>query len=120
MDKDDIVDQWQRNAEKHGNENYQFLRSMKWEDYGFEPDELAGELHEETFQIVDCTRCANCCKTTDIKFDHDDVERIAEHLNMPTDQFVESYLEPDDEDGPYKARQKTLSLSGRRQPLHHS
>ena len=70
---------------------------MKCRDYGFDPDELAGELHEQAFQIVDCTRCANCCKTMDIKFDDDDIERLAGHLNMTTPTFIETYLEPDDD-----------------------
>ena len=112
MDHESIVEDWRRNAEKHDDENYEFLRSLKGKDYGFEPDELAGELHEQAFQIVDCTRCANCCKTMNVKFDQDDVERIAGHLDMTTDRFIESYLEPDDEDGPYKARQKPCPFLG--------
>ncbi len=34
-------------------ENYEFLRSMKHQRYGFEPDKLAGELHQQVFQIID-------------------------------------------------------------------
>ena len=79
---------------------------MKFRDYGFDPDELAGELHEQEFQIVDCTRCANCCKTMDINFSDEDIERIAGHLKMATAEFVETYLESDDENSPYKTRQK--------------
>ena len=62
MDHDTIVDDWRKNAERHDDENYEFLRSMKFRDYGFDPDELAGELHEQAFQIVDCT------KTTSLRF----------------------------------------------------
>ena len=59
-DHDAAVDDWRQNAERHDEENYDFLRSMKFfREYGFDPDELAGELHEQAFQIVDCTRCAN-------------------------------------------------------------
>jgi hypothetical protein len=47
MDHDTIVDDWRKNAERHDDENYEFLRSMKFRDYGFDPDELAGELHEQ-------------------------------------------------------------------------
>ena len=107
MDHDTVVKDWRQNAEAHDDENYEFLRSMKFRDYGFVPDQLAGELHEQAFQIVDCTRCAKCCKTMDIKFNDEDVERIAEHLKMEKDDFVETNLEGDDENGPYKARQKT-------------
>jgi len=109
MDHDAVVKNWQQNAESHDKENYEFLRSMKFRDYGFDPDELAAELHQQAFQIVDCTRCANCCKTMDIKFSDEDIERIAGHLNMPTAEFVETYLAPGDEDGPYKAQTMPFS-----------
>ena len=95
MDNDTIVDDWRKNAERHDDENYEFLRSMKFRDYGFDPDELAGELHEHVFQIVDCTRCANGCKTMDIKFSDEDVDWIAGHLDIATTEFIEAYLEAD-------------------------
>ena len=85
---------------------------MKFQDYGFNPDDLAGQLHEQAFQIVDCACCANCCKKMDINFDDEDIERIADHLNVPVDQFIETYLEADDENGPYKARQKPCPFLG--------
>ena len=47
-----------------------------------------------------------------VKFDQEDVERIAGHLGMETDRFIESYLEPDDEDGTYRARQKPCPFLG--------
>ena len=112
MDHDSVVEDWRNNGERHDDENYEFLRSMKFRDYGFDPDELAGDLHEQAFQIVDCTRCANCCKTMDIKLDDEDIDRIAEHLNMPTAEFIERYLEAKEEDGPYKARQKPCPFLG--------
>jgi uncharacterized protein len=73
---------------------------------------LAGKLHEQAFQIVDCTRCANCCKTLNIKFEDSDIERIAGHLNMPTDVFISTYLEADQENGGYKARQHPCPFLG--------
>ena len=69
MDDDAVVEDWKQNAENRDEENYQFLRSMKFQDYGLDPDDLAGQLHEEAFQIADCARGANCCKTMDINFD---------------------------------------------------
>ena len=112
MDHKTVVEEWLRNAQLHDDENYEFLRSLKFRDYGYDTDELAAELHERAFTIVDCTRCANCCKTMDIKLDDEDIERIAEHLNMPTAEFIERYLEAEEEDGPYKARQKPCPFLG--------
>jgi len=105
VDHDTVLVDWRRNAKAHDNENYEFLRSLKFRDYGFDPDELAAELHERAFQIVDCTRCANCCKTLGIKVSTSDAERIAEHLSMATDAFVEAYLATD-EDSHRKFRQQ--------------
>jgi Fe-S-cluster containining protein len=112
VNHDSIVDDWQQNAKARDDKNYEFLRSMKFRDHGFEPDELAGQLHEKTFQIVDCTRCANCCKTMDIKFDDEDVKRIAGHLDIEIDEFIQTYLEHNDEDGPYEVRGKPCSFLG--------
>ena len=53
MDHDAVVKDWKQNAERNDDENYKFLRSMKHREYGFDPDELAHELHERAFQIVD-------------------------------------------------------------------
>jgi uncharacterized protein len=106
------VEDWRANAEHRDDENYEFLRSMKFRDYGFDPDEVAGELHRQAFEILDCTQCANCCKTLDIKFTEEDIERIAGHLNMEIADFVETYLETDEEDGSHKAREKPCPFLG--------
>ncbi len=112
IDHDTVVANWNQNAERHDDENYGFLRSMKFRDYGFDPDELAGELHEQAFQIVDCTRCANCCKTMDITFDDKDIERIAGRLNMPTAKFMRRTWKPMMRMARYKARQKPCPFLG--------
>lgn len=109
MGHDTIVDDWRRNAESHSDANYAFLRSLKFRDYGFDPDELAAELHERAFWTVDCTRCANCCNTLEIKITDADVQGIAEHLNMTTDAFAEAYLATD-ETGDWEFRQQPCPL----------
>ncbi|MBI3865092.1 MAG: YkgJ family cysteine cluster protein [Planctomycetia bacterium] len=89
---DTAMDDWRRNAAEHDDRNYEFLRSLKFPDDGVEPDEIAAPLHTQAFQIIDCTRCANCCKTMSVRFTPDDVERIAAHLGMPADRFIATYL----------------------------
>lgn len=112
VDHDSVVQDWQQNAERHDEENYEFLRSLKRRDQGFEPDEIAAELHRKAFQIVDCTRCANCCKTMPVKLDQADIDRIAKHLNMTVEKFVEAYLKSDDEDGLLYIRQQPCPFLG--------
>jgi len=112
VDHESAVEDWRRNAHLHDDENYEFLRSLKLRRYGYDPDELAVELHEQAFRIVDCTRCANCCKTADIRFDEEDIERIAKHLNMRTAEFIETYLAVGEEEGSYKARLRPCPFLG--------
>jgi Fe-S-cluster containining protein len=106
MDHDSAIEKWRRYAERYDEENYRFLRSLKHRDYGYDPDELVSELHERAFQIVDCRRCANCCRTLHIRFEEQDIEQIAEHLSLSTVEFIETYLELDQDTRAYKTRDK--------------
>ena len=63
-------------------------------------DKIVHQLHDETFEKIDCLTCANCCKTTSPIFTNRDVERIAAHFKMRPAIFVEQYLHID-EDGDY-------------------
>lgn len=112
LDHDSVVADRKQNAEKHDEENYKFLRSLKHRDFGFDPDELATDLHQQAFQIVDCTRCANCCKSMTVKVNQADVKRIAKHLGKTNKAFVEEYLEPDEEKGLYKIQQQPCPFLG--------
>ncbi len=61
-------------------------------------DSVMQQLHDETFEEIDCLACANCCKTTGPLFTNTDVERIARHLKLKPGVFIEKYLRKD-EDG---------------------
>ena len=60
-------------------------------------DRVAHRLHEEAFSIIDCTQCANCCKTISPLFRKSDVRRIAEHLGIKATDFTTQYLKADDD-----------------------
>ena len=111
-DHDSIVRDWEQNAQRNDDENYEFLRSLKIREYGFEPDALAAELHERAFQIIDCTLCANCCKTKRPKFDEANAERISSHLNLDKSEFIETYLEPNPNDPPFVTRKMPCPFLG--------
>jgi uncharacterized protein len=72
--------------------NYWFLRSLKQRSFK-KVDRIALELHQEAFGIVDCTKCANCCRTLRVVVTDDDILRIARHLGMAPDEFIAAYLE---------------------------
>ena len=63
-------------------------------------DYLMQELHEAEFKKTDCLKCANCCKTTGPLFTDKDIERIAKHFRLKPSQFIDNYLQLD-EDGDY-------------------
>jgi Fe-S-cluster containining protein len=112
MTHDDVVADWQENAEKHDEKNYKFLLSLKersrsMKERSFKKvGRIALQLHQEAFSIVDCTRCANCCRTMRIPVTEEDMPRIAGHLGMAPEEFIAAYLEQDKEDGGY--RMKTI------------
>ncbi|MEX2187260.1 MAG: YkgJ family cysteine cluster protein [Pirellulales bacterium] len=97
MNHDEVIEDWKRHAESRNDKHYAFLRSLKFPPRGVKPDQLAVELHEEAFKIVDCTRCANCCKALDTTFSREDIGRIAAHLEIPEREFIDRYLESADE-----------------------
>ncbi len=63
-------------------------------------DEAAKGLHEKAFQKIDCRTCANCCKTAGPLLVQEDIYRLSEHLNLSAGDFIQQYLEMD-EDGDF-------------------
>ena len=61
-------------------------------------DLIMQELHEATFEEIDCLSCGNCCKTTSPIITEKDISRIAKSLKMKEFQFVDNYLERDHDD----------------------
>lgn len=61
-------------------------------------DSLVHDLHYKAFSEFDCLDCANCCKTIGPRLIDRDVERLAKHLKMKVAEFMEQYVEVD-EDG---------------------
>jgi hypothetical protein len=97
---DALVADWQEHAEKHDDRNYRFLRSLKHNCTSVKKvDRIALNLHQEAFSIVDCTKCANCCRRLRIVITEEDIPRIAGHLGMGPDEFIAAYLERDEEEG---------------------
>jgi Fe-S-cluster containining protein len=60
-------------------------------------DALFHTAHIEVFACTDCLACANCCKTTGPLFTNKDIERIAKHLRITAQKFIENYLRIDEE-----------------------
>lgn len=101
---DRMLQSWRENAARKQDVNFRFLRSLKMVSDPDGIDVLAGELHKEVFCRIDCTRCANCCKTIQPGFTEEDIARIAAHLGMSEESFMAAYLEIDPEEGNYRTK----------------
>ena len=98
-----------RAAEKEG-ENKKFFARLK-KKLPKNLDYIMQELHEAEFQKTDCLQCANCCKTTGPLFTNADIERIAKHLRLKQQQFIDTYLRVD-EDHDYVLQQLPCHFLG--------
>ncbi|GFH41697.1 Fe-S oxidoreductase [Lactococcus hodotermopsidis] len=78
-------------------EHKQFLASLKKKPPK-NLDQLTKEIHEAVFREIDCTQCANCCKSLGPLFTEADIERIAKHMRLKLANFETTYLQVD-EDG---------------------
>ena len=55
------------------------------------------KLHDDEFKKSDCLQCANCCKTTSPIFTNKDIERISKSFRIKTRQFIDNYLNVDED-----------------------
>ena len=67
-------------------------------------DTIVHDLHNETFEKVDCLDCANCCKSISPTLYDKDIERLAKHLRIKPSKLIDKYLYIDDE-GDYVFKQ---------------
>ena len=68
-------------------------------------------LHDEAFQQIDCTQCANCCRNYSPRFKTPDIKRIAKLLQLKESDFIATYLRLD-EDGDYVVRSTPCPFLG--------
>ncbi len=84
-------------------ENQAFYRGLK-NKTPKNLDTLFHSAHDKAFEKIDCLTCANCCKTTSPIFYQRDIERAAKGLKIKPGDFLQSYLEMD-EDGDFVLKQ---------------
>ena len=60
-------------------------------------DAIMEKLHDDEFKKSDCLQCANCCKTTSPIFTKKDIERISKSFRIKTRQFIDAYLNVDED-----------------------
>jgi uncharacterized protein len=108
---DRLLHEWQANAARREDVQFGFLRRLKMVD-AEKVDCLAHRLHAEVFAQIDCTRCANCCKTAAVSLDDADIDRIASHLGIGRTEFIAAYLTPYPVEGRYHMNAMPCPLLG--------
>jgi Fe-S-cluster containining protein len=81
-------------ADKNKNENKTLVKRLK-KSRPKNLDSKVHQLHDETFEKIDCLECANCCKTTSPAISERDIDRLSKHLRMKPSKLIEQYLELD-------------------------
>ncbi|MGC9399153.1 MAG: YkgJ family cysteine cluster protein [Anaerolineae bacterium] len=84
-------------------ENWAFRNWIKLE-FGFDDERLmsvVNALTEESTAQIDCTQCANCCRVTTTRVEEEDVEGLADALDLSVPDFRETYLEYVEDEGGY-------------------
>jgi uncharacterized protein len=92
-----LIAEWVLNAENNSDESLDFIKKLKGYGNQDKVDSRAKEAHEHFFSRIDCTKCANCCKTMEPDFTKADVKRIADFKNVKPQALIDQYLKIGDE-----------------------
>lgn len=91
------IEKYRQLALQKQGEHRKFLASLKKKPPK-NLDKIVKELHDEVFQEIDCTKCANCCKDLGPDLTEADITRMAKLFRMKLSTFESTYLRVD-EDG---------------------
>lgn len=88
-------------ATEKGIENWDFRTFLKCTDKLSDDkiDKLVADITRRVWAAIDCTACANCCKTLRPSFSQEDQRHISEKLGLSVEQFRQNYLELKNDDG---------------------
>jgi Fe-S-cluster containining protein len=75
-------------GEKKRPENERFRKYLKSHSHS---DRVLRHIAEEIEEQIDCTQCANCCKTATVSLGERDVERLARYLRTTPAKFLADY-----------------------------
>ena len=67
-------------------------------------DAIVQETTDEVWAQIDCTKCANCCRTLQVVVDRTDIQRLAMRLGMTPAQFTRKYVKTGEDRTQYFAQ----------------
>jgi hypothetical protein len=78
------------------NQAFVYFIDIVWEREGrtdAELDALLDEIAAEVIPQIDCTACANCCRSISVGLTPDDIPPLAVGLNLPADEVIARYVD---------------------------
>src|SRR5258706_8643074 len=85
----------QRYARHNEAEDYRFRTFLKIRCNlsNAELDAVVRETTDTIWKQIDCTACANCCRSLQIEVDNKDIKRLALHFGLTPRQFSQQYIQ---------------------------
>ena len=88
--------QIKRLGEQKRPENERFRKHLKSHDYN---EKKMRKVAEDIESQIDCTVCANCCRSATVKLLDRDVEKLSKYLRVKPAAFLRDYTQEDEEQG---------------------
>ncbi len=83
-------------AKQKSDENWQFRAFLKNYDAPIEEiDSIVHELYKEVSSLINCMKCANCCKEMYPTLNTDEIRILSRRTGISTEQFKKQYLVKD-------------------------
>ena len=80
-------------AERKEEENWEYCVFFKEGSLSSKrSDTVVHRLHAEVAEQIDCTTCANCCKTVLPILDQEDLDNFAQGLGISAEELINKYL----------------------------
>jgi len=89
----DLV-QIRRLGHQKRNENFRFRAYLKNHRHS---DRRLRRFGEDIESQIDCTKCANCCRVSEVGITDRDVEKLAKFLGMTEEEFLRDSTQRDEE-----------------------
>lgn len=105
--KKPLLVNWEKKAKERQKLYKQFLQRVQKNQVL----KRQGAFHEEAFNQVNCLSCGNCCKRYSPRFKTPDIKRISKLLGMKAGQFIENFLQ-EDQDGDFVLQQTPCPFLG--------
>ena len=78
-------------SQEHDDENWEF-RSWLKQHAPDDIDDIVKALSQKYFALIDCTQCANCCRTLHVEFKKSELRTIAKTLGQSIESFQKQLM----------------------------